>query len=166
MARKRNKFKVIRDTREHENKGWFFKESDYCTGMVEKKLDTGDYSIEGLEDILCIERKGSISEFANNITDARFDRELERMSEFKYKFLILEFSFDDIRSFPEGSGIPTRAWASLRVTGNFIMKKIAEYQTKYGVHVIPVDNKLTGWYMAHTIMKRVAEVELKDDKEN
>ena len=89
-----NKFLVIKDTRERD--GWYFKESNYCQGMVDKKLDTGDYSVEGLEDVLCIERKGSVSELANNIVDKRFDRELERMRDFKYKFLILEFSINDI----------------------------------------------------------------------
>ena len=88
----KNKFVVIRDTREHKNKGWYFKESEFCQGMVEKKLDTGDYSIEGLEDVLCIERKASVSEIAANLVDKRFDRELDRMESFKYRFLILEFS--------------------------------------------------------------------------
>ena len=83
-----SKFLVVKDTREKD--GWYFKESDYCQGMIDQKLDTGDYSVQGLEDVLCIERKGSVSEIANNIVDKRFDRELDRMKEFKYKFLILE----------------------------------------------------------------------------
>ena len=93
-----DKFTVIRDTR--EKNGWYFKETEYCQGMLEQKLDTGDYSIVGLEDILCIERKGCVSELANNIVDKRFDRELERMEGFKYKFLILEFSLTDLMNFP------------------------------------------------------------------
>ena len=104
----KNKFIVIRDTREKD--GWYFKESDYCEGMVNQKLDTGDYSIQGLEDVLCIERKASVAEIANNIVDDRFTRELDRMSEFKYKFLILEFGVEDILSFPVGSDIPKKSW--------------------------------------------------------
>ena len=50
-----NKFLVIKDTRERD--GWYFKESNYCQGMVDKKLDTGDYSVEGLEDVLCIKKR-------------------------------------------------------------------------------------------------------------
>lgn len=148
-----NKFTVIRDTR--EKNGWYFKETDYCQGMLENKLDTGDYSIEGLEDILCIERKGCVSEIANNIVDKRFDRELQRMAEFKYKFLILEFSVDDILSFPVGSEIPKKAWNKIRISGRFILKRLSEIQIEHGVHVVPCGNSLSAWNMANSIMKRV-----------
>lgn len=148
-----NKFTVIRDTR--EKNGWYFKETEYCQGMLEQKLDTGDYSIEGLEDILCIERKGCVSELANNIVDKRFERELERMEEFKYKFLILEFSLDDILSFPVGSDIPKKTWNKIRISGRFILKRLSEIQVKHGIHVIPCGNNLSGWHMANSIMKRI-----------
>ena len=152
-----NKFLVIKDTRERD--GWYFKESNYCQGMVDKKLDTGDYSVEGLEDVLCIERKGSVSELANNIVDKRFDRELERMRDFKYKFLILEFGIKDIMSFPPGSDIPKPKWSKIRIKGNFILKKLAEYQTEYNIHVLPCGDKTSAWHMTSSIMKRVVERE-------
>ena len=152
----KNKFIVIRDTREKD--GWYFKESDYCEGMVNQKLDTGDYSIQGLENVLCIERKASVAEIANNIVDDRFTRELDRMSEFKYKFLILEFSVEDILSFPVGSDIPKKSWNKIRISGRFIMKRLSEIQTKYGIHVVPCGDKLSAWHMTSSIMKRVFEV--------
>tara|TARA_Y100000361_G_C10877770_1_gene197604 strand:+ start:29 stop:505 length:477 start_codon:yes stop_codon:yes gene_type:complete len=155
----KNKFVVIRDTREHKNKGWYFKESEFCQGMVEKKLDTGDYSIEGLEDILCIERKATVSEIAANLVDKRFDRELDRMESFKYKFLILEFSVDDIKSYPYGSDVPKKAWSSIRVKGDFMLKRLAEIQTKRDIHVVPCGDKFSAWSMAVSIMKRVNEIE-------
>ena len=152
----KNKFIVIRDTREKD--GWYFKESDYCEGMVNQKLDTGDYSIQGLEDVLCIERKASGAEIANNIVDDRFTRELDRMSEFKYKFLILEFGVEDILSFPVGSDIPKKSWNKIRISGRFIMKRLSEIQIKYGIHVVPCGDKLSAWHMTSSIMKRVFEV--------
>ena len=148
-----NKFTVIRDTR--EKSGWDFKETEYCQGMLERKLDTGDYSIEGLEDILCIERKGSVSELANNIVDKRFDRELERMANFEYKFLVLEFSVDDILSFPVGSEIPKKTWNKIRISGRFILKRLAEIQIEHGISVIPCGNNLAAWHVVNSIMKRV-----------
>ncbi len=47
---------------------------------VRKKLDYGDYSLEGYEDKICIERKGSINEIIGNFTKGRerFKREFER----------------------------------------------------------------------------------------
>jgi len=152
-----SKFLVIKDTREKD--GWYFKESNYCQGMIDQKLDTGDYSVQGLEDVLCIERKGSVSEIANNIVDKRFDRELDRMKEFKYKFLILEFGIKDIMSFPEGSDIPRAKWNKIRIKGSFILKRLAEIQTKYDIHVVACEDKACAWHMTSSIMKRVFEIE-------
>ena len=48
-------FKIIKDTREQE--GYTFERSSSryhkCEGMVVRKLDTGEYSLEGLEDKKC-----------------------------------------------------------------------------------------------------------------
>ena len=39
-------FTVIKDTREQD--GYYFSKFNTCAGMIEHKLDTGDYSIQGL----------------------------------------------------------------------------------------------------------------------
>ena len=61
MAGKAPAYKVIKDTREQD--GYTFESFTgrytSCKGMVVKKLDTGDYSLEGLEDRLCIEKRKS-----------------------------------------------------------------------------------------------------------
>ena len=80
------RFNVIRDTREQKN-FWLFANYDEVVNVIDQKLDTGDYTIEGLEENLCIERKHSISELAKNIAEDRFERELERMSKFYYSYL-------------------------------------------------------------------------------
>jgi ERCC4-type nuclease len=82
---KSSDFTIIIDTREQHP--WAF--DNHVT--AKRKLDTGDYSIEGLEDLLCIERKKSASEFANNIVESRFKDLIFRMSNIKYSFLLLEF---------------------------------------------------------------------------
>ena len=73
------KYTVIRDTREQE--GYYFSEYDLCLGMIDQKLDTGDYSIVGLEDKICVERKGCVEELAINLGQKKhtFLREIERM---------------------------------------------------------------------------------------
>ena len=127
------RFTIIRDTREQT--GWNWVSSKYCTGTVATKLDTGDYSIEGLEDLLCIERKRSVSEFAKNITEKRFWRELERTRSYKLAFLICEFDMYDIEIYPEGSGIPRHMFKKIKVRRNFILSKLVEIQTKYNIFV-------------------------------
>ena len=66
---------VIKDTREKQ--GWDFPQSHSCVGTSIEKLDTGDYTIDGHRDTLCVERKGSVSEFAGNLVQEkeRFVRE-------------------------------------------------------------------------------------------
>jgi len=64
---------------------------------VRAKLDTGDYSIEGLEDRVAIERK-SIDDWVGSIMGARkrFYRELDRMRAFDFRCVIIEGSVRDI----------------------------------------------------------------------
>ena len=121
-------FTIIKDTREQDGYTFESSSSRYhtCNGMISRKLDTGDYSIEGLEDKLCIERKASVVEFANNVghDQVRFLKEIERMKDFRYKFLVLEFSLTDLMKFPEGSSIPEGDWGKLKVTNKFMLKMI------------------------------------------
>ena len=155
-------FTIIKDTREQE--GYTFEPSSSryhtCKGMVSRKLDTGDYSIEGLEDKLCIERKASVVEFANNIGhDAvRFAKEIERMKDFPYKFMIFEFSLSDVMQFPEGSDIPEEKWGSLKITNKFMLRRIMEYQMKHGIHVLFCDSKKNAKWAVLSIIKRVNEL--------
>ena len=124
-------YSVVRDTREGQGQGWFFSESSSCEGTLRYKLDTGDYSIVGLENVFTIERKGTTGEFAHNIVEARFDRELERLKEFKYAFVILEFTYQDILDFPKNSGIPEKKWKYLKIRPKFILKRLLEFRLKY-----------------------------------
>jgi ERCC4-type nuclease len=145
-------FTIIQDTREKHP--WSFA-SDHP--VIKSKLDVGDYSVEGLEYILCIERKKSVNEFANNIVDDRFTRELDRMDAYKYKFLVFEFSIDDILKYPIGSDIPKKLWSKLRVNGKYMMMYISNLQVKRNIHVIFAGDSDNATYTAYNIMKRVYE---------
>ena len=152
-----SRFTVIRDTREKEDQGWWFAETNYCTGTLQEKLDTGDYSLQGYEDKLCIERKGSISEFANNLVEKRFTDVLDRMKGFPHKYIILEFDLENILCFPEKSGIPKYRWKTLKVTPNFLLKRVADIQVKYNIPIIFCGNKDGAQAMVLSIFKRVIE---------
>jgi len=127
---------IIRDTREKDGKGWEFTSSEHFAGTKKKKLDTGDYSIEGLENILVIERKGSLVEFANNIMQDRFDKELERIQSFPFRYIILEFDMDEVMGYPFNQKLPKRVKMGIKIRGSYILRKIIEYQEKYGVYII------------------------------
>ena len=80
---------LLKDTR--EQKGWLFDSGDYCNGMKAVALKTGDYTLEGFEEVVCIERKKSVEEIANNVgkEKKRFDAEMERINEYTFKYIIL-----------------------------------------------------------------------------
>jgi ERCC4-type nuclease len=153
------KFIIIRDTREKERQGWYWQKSMACDGTIISKLDTGDYSIKGYEKLLTIERKGSVAEFAKNITEGRFADELDRMRAYKYGFVLLEFTMDSIVSYPEGSTVPRYLWRKIRVKGPYIIKKMVEFHLVYNTKII-----LCGQYgqaVATGIIRGVIEQESK-----
>ena len=154
-------YTVIKDSREQD--GYTFEKFSgryhQCNGMVVRKLDTGDYSIEGLEDKVCIERKGRISELAINLgkDKHRFMHEIERMKDFEFRFLVLEFSLEDVMNFPEGSDIPEENWKSLKITNKYMLKMLIEFQMYDDIHVIFCGNKKNAKLVVNSILKRVNE---------
>jgi len=124
-----SKFKIIRDSREKDGKGWAFRASSNCVGQEIRKLDVGDYTVEGLENILMIERK-TVGDLWGTLgaTDnyKRFLKEMERAKNHKLKFLIIEGTLADIDS----------GYTYSKVNANNIHAKLISLQVKHNVHVI------------------------------
>lgn len=125
---------IIVDSREKQP--YTFKDN-----FIVAKLDTGDYSLEGYENVFTVDRKATVSELAGNLTTARFKKELERMKSFKHAYLLLEFSFDDILRFPYGSDIPRKRWKYLKIRPPFIISALSRISLEYGVHIIYAGNR-------------------------
>ncbi len=100
MKKKQNKYTVIKDTREQD--GWFFDAYDKCEGMEVATMNTGDYTIKGYEEVVCVERKASVVEIANNLgrNKKTFHKEMERMKDFPFRYMILEFSASEVLDYP------------------------------------------------------------------
>lgn len=149
---------VLIDTREKHP--WQFPEDKEFAGAISQKLDTGDYSIQGYEDIFCIERKESISELVNNMFEKRFREVLKRIEAFKYKVIILEFGMEEINKFPAGTGMPRANFLKMKnVKTNHILGFISSMSINYGIHVFLANDKVNANYLANRIMKRVYERE-------
>ena len=84
---------IIQDTR--EQKPWDFKPHGWKVEVA--KLDTGDYSIKGLEDKVSIERK-SIHDFVNTMFHAkqRFAKEVDRLRVLPYRIIVVEGDLIDV----------------------------------------------------------------------
>lgn len=148
-------YTVIRDSREQTD-FWHFPESPWCLGTVKGTLKTGDYTLQGLENIFTIERKANTGEFSQNITEKRFLRELERLDYMPQAYLILEFTWEDIELFPHNSGIPSKFWPKLRVSGKFMRKRLIEIMSDYNVQILLVGDR--GPEIAECIFRRMGEV--------
>ena len=125
-------FCVLQDTREQAP--WNFANIviEKRAWLVKRKLaslKTGDYSIEGFEDRLCIERKSG-SDLVGSITsgNARFRREHERMKAIDdaggFACVIIEDSMARLCDELDGD-------AGRRVTGDVIIGAAASWPMRY-----------------------------------
>lgn len=149
-----NNFTIIVDTREQQP--WTFESFT----VANRKLDTGDYSVEGLENILCIERKKSSSEFANNIVESRFKDVIERMSNMKYSFLLLEFNLEDLLIYPVGSTVPRKMWDKIKISPAFLIKNILDLQIMHNIYVYFCGDAINAEKLATLIMKKIHYIEV------
>ncbi len=151
-------YTVIKDTR--EKNGWFFSKYDKCEGMTVSGMPTGDYTIEGFEDIVCVERKACTSEIAMNLGRKKepFRAEMERMKDFPFSFIICEFSISDLLKYPENSKVPDRMKGKVKVTGKYLLKSIVEFQIWYNTKILFCDNKHNAFVVCNSIFKRLNEL--------
>lgn len=155
--KEKNKFTVIRDTRE-KKEIWDFPVDEYCFGTVNKALSTGDYSIQELPDnFVTIERKKSPGEIYNNLFEKRFYNEIERLMEFKYKIIICQFDLKTLMNWPIGSGIPQIYWDGLKANANYIISKLMNIQVKYNIPISFAG--LHSQELAKTYLRQVARIE-------
>ena len=145
--------KIIVDTREQQPWSFDFNE------IAVAKLATGDYSGAGLEEVLCIERKKSVSEIANNIVEKRYKDWTKRMSKYKYKFLMLEFDLDDVYRYPRIPDVPKKLWEKIKVSPKFIIKCLIELQVYYNIQVVFCGDHENAERLALSIMKKVYQNE-------
>ena len=155
-------FNIIIDTREKQP--YSFAKNKWCDEQIVRKLDTGDYTAEGLEDILCIERKKTVSEIAQNLTTKRFQNELERMMEYPYRYILCEFDWSDVLTFPYNGELPSSIARKIRVRGNFLVSKLLELSNVYDVHVLYCGNEKQGANLCTAIIKSVWDLESKRGK--
>ena len=125
-------FQIVIDTR--EILPWHFTGLDadksgnplIVRTITDRHLDTGDYTIAGLESELCIERK-SLSDWVGSIGAGheREERKAARMTTFKYAAYIIESDWDGmIRGWPKNS----------QIKPGVALGTIASWSMRYGIH--------------------------------
>ena len=89
---------VLVDTREQQPLPLFANHRNWIAGERRVKLATGDYSVEGMENLLALERK-SLADLVNctNISRARFIANCLRLAKFRWRAILIEASYEDIK---------------------------------------------------------------------
>ena len=132
-------FILIQDTREQKP---LFKLKPW---IVEAGLNSGDYSIQGFETVITIERK-SIPDLLGTLGKGRirFEKELNRMSEYKWKGLLIEGLENDVYQPNDFSSMHP----------NSIYHSLAAIETKWGLSVYYAkDKKHARWWVLSRLCK-------------
>jgi hypothetical protein len=145
----------------NEQQPWKFRKSAYCDGSVQATLKTGDYTIEGYEEIICVERKGCASEFYKNICTAdakRFRRELDRMSDFAHAFVILCFPLNELIAYPWKSDLPRGIKFKIGNKGDFYLRQFVQLQIDYpNINFLLCGDSENAQKTVNSIFKRIVE---------
>ncbi len=91
---------VLVDTREQHPFDLVGSHRNWIGAQRTATLKTGDYSIEGMEDLLVLERKSLVDAIQSVMSRrASFIRSCERLSAFRWKAILIEATYEDMKSY-------------------------------------------------------------------
>jgi len=126
---------------------------------ITAKLDSGDYSVKGMETRAAIERKTK-SDLFSSIGNgrARFEREMERLSQLEYAALVIEASLQDLFTAPPYSAMTPTA----------VINTLLAWSIRYGIYVWFAGNREAGEKITMRILEKCwkeYQIEEADEKE-
>jgi len=90
---------VLVDTREQTPFPLAENHPNWIGGEERVKLGAGDYSIDGMQDILSLERKSLADAIGSTMAGrARFIRSCERLAAYRWKAIIIEATYEDMKT--------------------------------------------------------------------
>lgn len=109
-------------------------------------LKTGDYSVGGMENLICVERK-SLSDLYGSIGKGRerFENEMRRMAEFEYAAIVIEADIKAWFTTP-----PARS----RMNPKAVFRSLIAFSQRYNVHVWPMWDRQSAEKLTYIILKR------------
>lgn len=119
---------VLIDTREQLPLS-FNRFPNWIAGERRATLRTGDYTVEGMEGLIALERK-SLEDLVGTLMHRRtvFFAECERLAEFRWRALLVEASYEDVKS-PYASEF-------IAASPNGVSGSLDAVEAKYGIPVI------------------------------
>jgi len=107
--------------------------------MEKAHLKTGDYTFEGYEDIVAIEKKSGLVELLNDLANGyrpTFERFLKRLSKYPVKVIIVEDTLSELSISRALMFIKKKSGGKARLTAKTIYYWVAEIACKYGIPVV------------------------------
>lgn len=160
------RFLIIRDSREKVGHGWDYPEDNFCRGTKIEKLNVGDYSIEGMEHLIFLDRKDSIFEIGGNIKEKRFHNLIHKAQYYQYKYIVFEFTEQELLDFqPVPWNSPAYAKAipywkcKVKMIGTTIHKALMTMQKNYGIKMIFSESRHAAELKCYEILKDIWEME-------
>ena len=122
---------VLVDTREREPLLLHANHPNWIGGERRAALKTGDYTLEGMETLLCLERKSLADLVACTVTyRRRFLAACGRLARFPWKAILVEATLEDIKGGFEQFDIPSE------VHPNAVCGTLDAIEAKFGIPVI------------------------------
>jgi ERCC4-type nuclease len=122
---------VLVDTREREPFPLHANHPNWIGGERRVALKTGDYTVEGMESLLCLERKSLADLVACTVTyRRRFLAVCGRLARFQWKAIVVEATLEDIKGGFEAFDIPSD------VHPNAVCGMLDAIEAKFGIPII------------------------------
>ncbi len=141
---------IIRDDR--EKKAWDEKFLGHGFEVSTKRLQTGDYTVKGMENLVCIEKKEDWAEIAYDVSCEKnrtnFIALLRRMQQFPIRFMVVH---DDL-----GSLANMRTYGKLDMTRP-VYNWVLNIPLEYGIPLIPAGARRKSQYVVTELFRRIVE---------
>ena len=122
---------VIVDTREKQPLPLFANHPNWIGGERRQALKTGDYTVEEMERVLCLERKSLADLVACTVTyRERFLASCARLARFQWKAILIEATLEDIKGGFRQFDIPSE------VHPNAVVGTLDAIEAKFGIPII------------------------------
>lgn len=122
---------VLVDTREQKPFPLHMNHPNWIGGERRIAIKTGDYTVEGMESLLSLERKSLADIVACTVTDRRrFLDVCHRLARFRWKAILIEATYEDIKGGFEAFEIPSE------VHPNSVCGMLDAIEAKLGIPII------------------------------